>query len=103
VVDLVIGNSSSGIVEVPFMGIPTVNIGERQKGRIMNESIINVPVKPQHIVSGIKKALSKKRNSGKIKNPYGNGTAAMQMIQVIRKNINNISTKKKFYDINVLQ
>ncbi|MBN8571646.1 MAG: UDP-N-acetylglucosamine 2-epimerase (hydrolyzing), partial [Ignavibacteria bacterium] len=52
-VDLVIGNSSSGIVEVPFMGIPTVNIGERQKGRIMGESIINVKCETANIVSGI--------------------------------------------------
>lgn len=98
-VDLVIGNSSSGIVEVPFMGISTINIGDRQKGRIMNESIINASCETDAIAAAIKIALSKKRSSGKIKNPYGNGTAAMQMLQVIRKNINNISTKKKFYDI----
>jgi len=97
-VDLVIGNSSSGIVEVPFMGIPTINIGDRQKGRIMNESIINTTCETSTIAVAIKKALSKKRNSGKTKNPYGNGTAAMQILQTIRKNINNISTKKKFYD-----
>lgn len=97
-VDLVIGNSSSGIVEVPFMGIPTINIGDRQKGRIMNESIINTTCETSTIAVAIKKALSKNRNSGKTKNPYGNGTAAMQILQTIRKNINNISTKKKFYD-----
>ncbi len=98
-VDLVIGNSSSGIVEVPFMGIPTVNIGGRQKGRIMGESIINVKCETADIVSGIKKALSRKRNSVAIKNPYGNGTAASQMINIIKKNISNISPRKKFYDI----
>lgn len=98
-VDLVIGNSSSGIVEVPFMGIPTVNIGERQKGRIMGESIINVKCETADIVSGIKKALSRKRNSVAIKNQYGNGTAAGQMINIIKKNISNISPRKKFYDI----
>lgn len=98
-VDLVIGNSSSGIVEVPFMRIPTVNIGDRQKGRIMNGSIINTTCEARTIAAAIKKALSKKRNFAKIKTPYGNGTAAMQMLQAIKKNINNISTKKKFYDI----
>lgn len=97
-VDMVIGNSSSGIVEVPFMGIPTVNIGDRQKGRLMGDSIINVPCETVSIVSGIKKALSKKRNSLRIKNLYGNGTAAKQMLELIKKNINHISTKKTFYD-----
>lgn len=102
-VDLVIGNSSSGIVEVPFMGIPTVNVGDRQKGRIMNESIINVKCETATIEAGIKKALSIKRNSKKIANLYGNGTAAKQMLSAIKKNINNISTKKTFYDINSLK
>ncbi|MBS1492827.1 MAG: UDP-N-acetylglucosamine 2-epimerase (hydrolyzing) [Bacteroidetes bacterium] len=100
-VDLVIGNSSSGIVEVPFMGIPTINIGDRQKGRIMSESIISVKCGTADIVSGIKKAISIKRNSSANKSPYGNGTAAKQMLTIIKKNINNISSKKKFYDINV--
>lgn len=98
-VDLVIGNSSSGIVEVPFMGIPTVNIGERQKGRIMGESIINVKCETRDIVSGIKKALNRKRNSTAVKNPYGNGTASVQMLNIIKKTINHISSKKSFYDI----
>lgn len=98
-VDLVIGNSSSGIVEVPFMGISTVNIGERQKGRIMGESIINVKCEARDIVAGIKKALNRKRNSAAVKNPYGNGTASVQMLNIIKKNISSISPRKKFYDI----
>ncbi len=100
-VDLVIGNSSSGIVEVPFMGIPTVNIGDRQKGRIMGESIINVKCETSDIIAGVKKALSEKRNTTKMKSLYGNGTAAKQMLNIIKKNINKISTKKSFYDTNV--
>lgn len=100
-VDLVIGNSSSGIVEVPFMGISTVNIGERQKGRIMGESIINVKCEARDIVAGIKKALNRKRNSSAGKNPYGNGTAAVQILNIIKKTINHISSKKTFYDFSV--
>lgn len=102
-VDLVIGNSSSGIVEVPFMGIPTINIGERQKGRIMGASITNVKCETADIVSGIKKALRRKRNSVAIKNPYGNGTASGQILNIIKKAINNISSKKSFYDISELK
>lgn len=97
-VDLVIGNSSSGIVEVPFMGIPTVNIGDRQKGRIMSGSIVNTSCETAKIISGINKALGKKRNFVNIKNPYGNGTAAKQMAAIIKKNINTITTKKTFHD-----
>jgi len=98
-VDLVIGNSSSGIVEVPFMGIPTVNIGDRQKGRLMGASIINVKCEERSITAGIKIALNKKRKTNKIKTPFGNGTAAKQIVSIIKKNINNISTKKTFHDI----
>jgi len=58
VVDGVIGNSSSGISEVPFFGIGTVNIGDRQQGRFMSTSIINSPVSEVLIVNSIKKILS---------------------------------------------
>jgi UDP-hydrolysing UDP-N-acetyl-D-glucosamine 2-epimerase len=98
-VDLVIGNSSSGIIEVPFMGIPTVNIGDRQKGRIICDSVINVNCETPEIISAIKKALEKKKNIPKIKNLYGNGNAARKIAGIIKKNIDNISTKKTFYDI----
>ena len=58
VVDGVIGNSSSGISEVPFFGIGTVNIGDRQQGRFMSTSIINSPASEVLIVNSIKKILS---------------------------------------------
>jgi UDP-N-acetylglucosamine 2-epimerase len=69
----------------------------------MGASIINVTYETADIISGIRKALSKKRSLGIAKNPYGNGTAAKQMLSIIKNNINNIFTKKKFYDINVLK
>lgn len=98
-VDLVIGNSSSGIVEVPFMGIPTLNIGDRQKGRIMGESIVNVKCDEKEIVKGITACLNRKKAIGKMKNPYGNGTAAKQMLNIIKKKTGKISSKKKFFDL----
>ncbi|MBS1514726.1 MAG: UDP-N-acetylglucosamine 2-epimerase (hydrolyzing) [Bacteroidetes bacterium] len=98
-VDLVIGNSSSGIVEVPFMGIPTLNIGDRQKGRIMGESIVNVKCDEREIVKGITACLNRKKAIGKMKNPYGNGTAAKQMLNIIKKKTGKISSKKKFFDL----
>jgi GDP/UDP-N,N'-diacetylbacillosamine 2-epimerase (hydrolysing) len=54
---LVIGNSSSGVLETPSLGIPTVNIGNRQKGRIISDNIINSKYEKNHIIKNIKKAL----------------------------------------------
>lgn len=98
-VDLVIGNSSSGIVEVPFMEIPTLNIGDRQKGRIMGESIVNVKCDEKEIVKGIIDCMNKKRSTRVDKNPYGNGTAAKKMIDIIKKKTGKLSSKKKFFDL----
>ena len=56
--DLVIGNSSSGIIEAPSLRIPTINIGNRQEGRVKSSSIININ-HSQKIYSAIKKCLTK--------------------------------------------
>ena len=55
--DLVIGNSSSGVLETPSLGIPTVNIGIRQQGRIISKNIINSNYEKNQILKNIKKAL----------------------------------------------
>ena len=54
---LVIGNSSSGVLETPSLGIPTVNIGNRQLGRIISKNVVNSKYEKEHIVKNIKKAL----------------------------------------------
>ena len=59
---LVIGNSSSGVLETPSLGIPTVNIGDRQKGRIISNNIINSKYSKNFILSNIKKALTLNKN-----------------------------------------
>ena len=71
----VIGNSSSGIIEAPSFRIPTVNIGDRQKGRVMCSSIINCQNTEKEIFTSIKKALKKKFiiKIRKVKSPYGSG------------------------------
>ena len=58
IVDLVIGNSSSGLIEVPSFKIPTINIGERQRGRIKSKSIIDCDVNHESIVSAIKRPMT---------------------------------------------
>ena len=99
-VDFVIGNSSSGILEVPAFYIPTINIGDRQKGRICNESVINSNNSLEDIKKSITFALDKTFRE-KIQQQellYGNGTAAGKILQIIKEH-NHISIKKSFYNI----
>ncbi len=95
----VLGNSSSGIIEVPSLGVPTVNIGDRQKGRIMAESIVSCEPQCQHILDSIKIAMQMERKE--YVSPYGNGTASEQIVKVVKKFLmeERMDLKKKFYDI----
>jgi len=84
--EFAIGNSSSGIIEVPFFKIPTINIGSRQDGRIRHESIIDTDISLESIAEGIKKAQSSKlrkkiRNNMKFK--FGDGRAAERIVKVL--------------------
>ncbi len=68
---VVIGNSSSGVLEAPSLGIPTVNIGNRQKGRIISNNVINSEYKKNDIIKNIKKALTfDKKKLLKIGSPF---------------------------------
>lgn len=68
---LVIGNSSSGVLETPSLGTPTVNIGNRQKGRIICDNVINSKYEKNHIVKGIKKAfIFDKKKLSKFGSPF---------------------------------
>ena len=62
-VDCVVGNSSSGIMEAPFLGTPTLNIGNRQKGRLMSKSIISTSYNYLPIMRQLRKILNGKKNS----------------------------------------
>ena len=99
-VDFVIGNSSSGILEVPAFYIPTINIGDRQRGRICNESVINSNNSLEDIKKSITFALDKtfREKIQQQKLLYGNGTAAGKILQIIKEH-NHISIKKSFYNI----
>ena len=99
-VDFVIGNSSSGMTEVPAFNIPTINIGDRQKGRINCESVIN----SDNSLEGIKKSITfalDKYFRDKIQRQeqlYGNGTAAEKILKIIKEHP-IIPLKKSFYNI----
>ena len=99
-VDFVIGNSSSGILEVPAFRIPTINIGDRQKGRICNESVINSNNSLEDIEKSITFALDKqfRETIQQQEMLYGNGTAAEKILKVIKEHT-IIPLKKSFYDI----
>lgn len=101
--DVVVGNSSSGIIEAPSFHKPTVNIGDRQRGRIKADSIIDCRPSHQDIAKAMKKSFSGDFISlcQKIKNPYGNGSSAERAIAIIKaESKKQIDIKKKFFDIN---
>lgn len=99
----VIGNSSSGLIEVPSFKIPTINIGDRQKGRIQSLSIINCPPVSEKIEASIKKALSEsfRKTLENIVNPYGDGNTSDRIIEITSNFLlkNKLQLQKKFYDI----
>lgn len=102
--EFVIGNSSSGIVEVPCFGIPTINIGDRQKGRLRAESVIDCRPVKEEICRSIDRALSEefRKIAVKAHHPYGEGDTARRIVDTIKLffKMGKITMKKKFYDIN---
>lgn len=100
---LVIGNSSSGLVEVPSFKIPTINIGDRQKGRLQAESVINCEPTCEEIVKAIEKALSEEFRNVVLRatNPYGDGETSQRIVETLKIVLNDktINLKKKFYDV----
>jgi UDP-hydrolysing UDP-N-acetyl-D-glucosamine 2-epimerase len=98
-VDMVIGNSSSGLLEVPALRVPTINIGDRQLGRERATSVLDVNGSVFQIDDAIRKIYSKKINILKIYNPYGNGGANSLIIKIISSIVNKPLKKQKFFDI----
>jgi GDP/UDP-N,N'-diacetylbacillosamine 2-epimerase (hydrolysing) len=99
IADAIIGNSSSGIIEMPTFKKPTINIGLRQSGRIKSNGIIDVPPKRNLIIRKINFIYSKKFNKDNIVNPYRNFNTSKKIVSII-KNLNFKRFKnKKFFDI----
>ena len=96
----VVGNSSSGILEAPSFKIPTINVGDRQKGRVRAGSVIDCEPEKDQIHSALHKALSKEFTDSlkDITNPYEKSGTAQMILEAIKKaDLNNI-VKKEFYD-----
>lgn len=101
--EFVLGNSSSGIIETPAFHVPTVNIGDRQRGRLQSESIINCGTTAEEIVTAINQALSAEhhRICNMVISPYGDGRAAERIADKTVETVisGKIDLKKKFYDL----
>ena len=100
-VDGVVGNSSSGLLEVPSFKIATINIGDRQKGRIMAKSVISVKNSKKSITKGLAKLYSNSFQTllKEVVNPYENTDTSAKIIKVLKTvNLNKI-IKKSFYDL----
>ena len=100
---IVIGKSSSGIIEAPSFGKPIINIGDRQKGRICADSVINCGYTQQEIQQAMETALTKEfeNKASNCRNPYEKENTAANIISVIKDYLLNdkIKLKKGFYDI----
>ena len=100
-VDAVIGNSSSGLLEAPSFKIGTINIGERQKGRLRSQSVIDCDLKKESIRDSINMLYDKNfqkqiRNS---RNPYGEGDASDKIVRFLSNEPVPKNIKKDFYDL----
>jgi len=106
-IDAVVGNSSSGIIEACSFGLPVVNVGDRQAGRVRGANVIDVNCSKADILKGIKIALSKAfinkiRNAKNPYDKYGDGRAGYRIKEILKKTkISSDLIKKKFYDLSV--
>jgi GDP/UDP-N,N'-diacetylbacillosamine 2-epimerase (hydrolysing) len=100
--DVVIGNSSSGLIEVPTFKKPTINIGDRQRGRVYGSSVINCKPNKKEISESIMYALSDTFNKILLKavNPYGEKNSSVEIVRILKKvSIDDNLVKKRFYNL----
>lgn len=100
-VSAVVGNSSSGVLEAPYFGIPTVNIGDRQTGRLKPPSVIDTGTDVRSITEGIRKAFlpSFVKLSKRPSYVYGKGDTAPKILRIIQRTGKPASVKKTFHDL----
>tara|TARA_B110000008_G_scaffold273960_1_gene309029 strand:- start:405 stop:1577 length:1173 start_codon:yes stop_codon:yes gene_type:complete len=100
-IDVVVGNSSSGLLEAPSFKIGTIDIGDRQKGRIKADSVISCMPNKNNISTAFKELYSKKfqSNVSKVESPYGKGGASGEIVKIIKDTSLDNIIKKTFYDV----
>ena len=96
-----LGNSSSGLLEMPTFKKATVNLGNRQSGRLKSLSVIDTKIEKKFIIKALNKVYNKKfkEKLKKTINPYGNGGATSKIVKILKKLKFNNLINKKFYDI----
>lgn len=105
VIDGVVGNSSSGLAEVPTFHKGTVNVGDRQKGRLRAASVIDCRPERQAIAAAINTLYSSKFQDtlSHVVNPYGDGGASARIVRVLAEHPLDAITQKRFYDLPVTE
>ena len=101
-VDAVVGNSSSGLLEAPSFGIGTINIGDRQKGRVKAASVIDCVPICENILDALHKIYSQSFQEKllSVSNPYGEGGASEKIVETLKKlHVQNIDVQKTFFDL----
>lgn len=100
-VDGVVGNSSSGLAEAPSMGIGTIDIGDRQRGRLRAASVIHCEPGQDQITQALHTLYSSafKASLSQVVNPYGTGGASQRIVEVLAAHPLDQLIKKKFHDI----
>lgn len=96
-VKAVVGNSSSGIIEVPSFGIPTLNIGDRQRGRLAAESVVNCGTSKEDILAGLEKIVNVEPKD--IHNPYEGKNTTADILQVLKTYPLEGLIQKSFYNL----
>lgn len=81
--DAVVGNSSSGLYEAPSLGVPTVDVGDRQKGRLAAASVLHAPAEAGAVAAAIEAALA--LDCSAVVNPYGDGRSAPRIVEILRQ------------------
>lgn len=94
-----VGNSSSGIIEVPSFGIPTLNIGDRQRGRLAAESVVDCGTGKEEILSGLHKILSLDFCTENVRNPYEGKNTTADILHVLRTYPLEGLIQKSFYNL----
>jgi UDP-hydrolysing UDP-N-acetyl-D-glucosamine 2-epimerase len=98
IVNVVLGNSSSGLMEAPYFKIPTIDVGDREEGRPRGNSVINCSEETNDIKMALKKALRFQETT--ITTPYGNGGASKKIVDLLETLLQNkLYRKKKFVDL----
>ncbi|QED28698.1 UDP-N-acetylglucosamine 2-epimerase (hydrolyzing) [Microvenator marinus] len=96
-----VGNTSSGIIEAASLGVPVLNVGNRQKGRARGANVFDVPTEFESIVDGVRTVLSDefRGKAQEAPNPYGNGQASKRIVEILEDIDPKSLVPKKFQDL----